>query len=360
VKSAREIKGLTQSALAKSLGLNDRQSISDIENGKRSLQADEMLALADLLEQDIEFFIDPFIVTGEAQFNWRADPCVSEETLNDFEHKAGRYIGLLRWLREQGNPKPSALKQSLRLSMQSSYEDAQECAESLVVELGLGIIPAENLIDAIETTLDIPVLFIDAATRPEAGSISGATCHLDEMNVILINRNESEARRFFDLAHELFHALTWDRMQPTRRESNSLEERGKNKRIEQLADNFAAALLTPGDALNKLVDKGKINNISYLYDVATLFRVTPSALAWRLHNLKLIKEDTRQQLLQGKQWSSPFTQPKPFSMALVRMLHETLEHGRLSAHKAAKTMGLGLNELNELFAQYELHAPFEL
>jgi hypothetical protein len=42
------------------------------------------------------------------------------------------------------------------------------------------------------------------------------------------------------------------------------------------------------------------------------------------------------------------------------MLHEALENGRLSARKAAKAMGLGLGGLTELFAQYDLAAPFEL
>ena len=66
VKAAREAKGWTQDQLAQGLGLNDRQSVSDIENGKRALKPDELLALSDLLERDIEFFIDPFAVAGEA------------------------------------------------------------------------------------------------------------------------------------------------------------------------------------------------------------------------------------------------------------------------------------------------------
>jgi hypothetical protein len=42
------------------------------------------------------------------------------------------------------------------------------------------------------------------------------------------------------------------------------------------------------------------------------------------------------------------------------MLHKALENGRLSARKAAKAMGLGLSGLTDLFAQYDLPAPFEL
>ena len=79
VKAAREAKGWTQDQLTQGLGLNDRQTVSDIENGKRALKPEEMLTLSDLLDRDLEFFIDPFAVAGEAQFSWRAAPEVPED-----------------------------------------------------------------------------------------------------------------------------------------------------------------------------------------------------------------------------------------------------------------------------------------
>lgn len=76
-------------------------------------------------------------------------------------------------------------------------------------------------------------------------SIPGATCHLEEMGVILINRNENEARRFFDLAHELFHALTWDADKPDHRGVQLRSKiANKGKRIEQLANSLSC----PSDA----------------------------------------------------------------------------------------------------------------
>lgn len=360
VKAARATKGWTQDQLTQSLGLKDRQSISDIENGKRALKPEELLMLSDLLNRDIEFFIDPFAVAGEAQFSWRAAPEVPEGSLDGFELKAGQWIGLLRWMREQQDSRASVLKRALRLSVQSSFEDAQERAESLAAELDLGVIPAESLIDKIERELDIPVLFVDTLETEDGQSISGATCHLEEMGVILINRNEIESRRIYNLAHELFHALTWDTMKPEHRESNSIEDRNKKKRVEQLADNFAAALLMPRASLEKLIDRDRKSDIAHLCEVAALLRVAPIALAWRLFNLKLIDEDIRRCLSLEKQRSSVSGPPKRFSATFVRMLHEVLENGSLSARKAAKTMGLGLGGLTELFAQYDLSAPFEL
>jgi Zn-dependent peptidase ImmA (M78 family)/transcriptional regulator with XRE-family HTH domain len=359
VKAAREAKGWTQDQLTQGLGLNDRQSVSDIENGKRALKSDELLQLSDLLDRDIEFFLDPFAVAGEAQFSWRADPDVPEASLDGFELKAGQWIGVLRWLREQQGGRASVLKRALRLSAQSSFEDAQERAESLCAELDLGVIPAETLIEKIERELDIPVLFVDTLEADDGKSISGATCHLEEMGVILINRNETEARRYYDLAHELFHALTWDAMKPEHRESNSIEERSKGKRIEQLANNFAAALLMPRASLDKLLDRNRLDDIAHLCEIAALLRVAPVALAWRLFNLKLITENARRLLVQERQ-RSVSGPPKRFSPSFVRMLHQALEQGRISARKAAKAMGLGLGGLTELFAQYDLAAPFDL
>jgi transcriptional regulator with XRE-family HTH domain len=72
VKAARESAGWNQERLAAALGFNDRQSISDIENGKRRVQADELVTLSDALDRDIEFFLNPFAVAGEAQLSWRA------------------------------------------------------------------------------------------------------------------------------------------------------------------------------------------------------------------------------------------------------------------------------------------------
>jgi len=79
-----------------------------------------------------------------------------------------------------------------------------------------------------------------------------------------------------------------------------------------------------------------------------------------LFNLDLIDVETRRKLSHEKQRSSVSGPPKRFSPTFVKMLHDALENGRLSARKAAKAMGLGLSGLNELFAEHDLSPPFEL
>lgn len=359
VKAAREDKGWTQEQLTAAMGINDRQTLSDIEKGKRLVKPDELVLLSDVLDRDVEFFLDPFAVTGEAQFNWRAAPEIDEASLDAFELKAGQWIGLLRWLRASENQQ-GPLKHSLRLTAQSSFEDAQARAESLVQALELGDVPAERLIERVERGLDIPVLFVDTVQTEEGESISGATCHLQDLGVILINRHEPEARRFYDLAHELFHALTWDAMQPDHRESNSVEDRSRGKRIEQLANNFAAALLMPTASLDRLIDRRRIDDAAHLAEIAAQLRVAPAALAWRLFNLRWITEPTRQALLSERQRLSRSATPKRFSPVFVAMLHRAIDQGRLSARKAAKAMGMSLTQLVDLFAEHSLAAPYEI
>ena len=58
-----------------------------------------------------------------------------------------------------------------------------------------------------------------------------------ELDAVLISRREFAGRRHFDLAHELFHILTWDAMPPEH--SETARETGGN-RVEQLANTFAA------------------------------------------------------------------------------------------------------------------------
>ncbi len=65
-------------------------------------------------------------------------------------------------------------------------------------------------------------------------------------DAVLINRREVAGRRHFDLAHELFHVLTWDTMPPDHVEA--AVETSRN-RVEQLANKFASAVLMPAAVL---------------------------------------------------------------------------------------------------------------
>ena len=324
------------------------------------MKSDELLKLSDVLDKDVEFFLDPFTVVAEAQYSWRASPDLPKSELDRFESEASGWIGMLRWLRQLESSAHSPLKYALQLDIHSTFELAQRHAELLVEQHQLGPVPALKLVDWIEKQLDIPILFVDTGRRLKQGAISGAACHLRELGVILVNRHESAPRRYFDLAHELFHTLTWEAMLPDYRESNSIEDRKSAHRVEQLANNFAAALLMPRATLDSLIDQTRLNDAHHLAEIAKQLRVTADALGWRLLNLRMIDKPTRAELSQQKHTDVEEELPRLFSLAFVRLLHLALEKGQVSARRAAKALGMPLSELAALFTLYDLPAPFEL
>jgi XRE family transcriptional regulator, fatty acid utilization regulator len=144
-----------------------------------------------------------------------------------YERNAGRWIAAFRPIAPQVGRASPLLRRALGLTRHSRFEDAMEAGERFTAEFDLGDVPARRLAEVMERELGILVLMVDAFE-----GISGAACRLPELDVVLINRYEVAGRRHFDLAHELFHILTWDAMPPEHAEE--AREVGGN-RVEQLA-----------------------------------------------------------------------------------------------------------------------------
>ena len=184
---------------------------------------------------------------------------------------------------------------------------------------------------------------------------------MPDFTCILINRNEPAVRRVFDLAHELFHALTWEAMPPRPVESNTLDSRGSGKRnrIEQLADNFAASLLMPSALLEPKFRSINVSDMEQLRALATYFEVSPAALAWRLFSLRWIDSTTRDALKSMHSLEHPCgARPKLYSAKFVSLLSRAMSEGRLSPRKGAKLLELNLDALDELLNQYGHEAPY--
>lgn len=360
IRAAREALGLTQKALSSSLGFADRQTLSTIEKGERRIQPAELVRFSQELRKPIEWFIDPFVIAGEACFSWRVSPEVSNESLDDFESRIGQFVGLFRFLKVALQGPSNPLTQVLRMPAYPTFEDAWDWGESLAQQLELGLIPSQHLVERIESKLDLPILFIDAQTNSSPDGISGAMCRLPDLGAIVINRRESLVRRHFDIAHELFHALTWDKMTPERREDPDAKPPARNRRIEQLADNFAAAVLMPKSSLTQLIDPARFDDAEHLSEVARELQVSTGALAYRLFNAKMIDEPTRSKLCVLKMVKAQTEPPRLLCESFVTLLHDGIARGHVSARKAAKALSMTLEELASLMRDYDKTAPFAI
>jgi Zn-dependent peptidase ImmA (M78 family) len=214
----------------------------------------------------------------------------------------------------------------------------------------------------VEGKLGILVLMVDAIK-----GISGAACRVRDLDAVLINRNEVIGRRNFDLAHELFHILTWDAMPPAHIEDASeggASRAGKKSRVEQLADNFAGALLMPKKILERLGPWGKDLG-KCLNKVATELQVTATALKWRLVAAGLLDRTTADAVSDVELRSSvPMTTkskpPTMFSKTFMEVIAAALSEGLLSMRRAAELLDVAVDDIPDLCTAYGLEARDEL
>lgn len=347
IRHLREQAGMTQADFAEKAGLRTAQIVSAIENGEREVTADELVTLAECFDKDVEFFVDPTLLVGEGKFSWRTT--AAPQTLDDFESKAGRWIAAWREAGRLQSKRCVPFVQSIPLDDRSFFEEAWNAAEEIVTTWDLGPYPAEKLGDQVEEKLDILVLYVDAPRE-----ISGAACWVKEFGTILINRVEHEGRRNFDLAHELFHLLTWQAMPPTHIEKP--DATGRRPRAELLADNFAGALLMPRSSVyNAYNHRGDRPLVEWLVDTAPLFKVSAAALYWRLVALRIVNNDFGQSV-EPLRWKVEYNKaPRRFSKKFLERIHHATENGHFSASFVAKLLETDRGGLDELFASYRLN-----
>ena len=359
IKALRQARGLSQDDVARLLGFNDRQTISTIEMGTRRVTAQELLLATEKLGAPLEYFTDPFRLEGEGRFSWRQTG-VPPDRLSEYESNASRWIAAYRTLAPQVGRETCLMRPSLGLTRRSTYEDAIEAGERFAVEFGLGDVPAQRLGAAMEEALGILVLMVDA----EEG-ISGAACRLPDLDAVLIARHEIVGRRHFDLAHELFHILTWEAMPPKHVEE-AVETGGD--RVEQLANNFAAAVLMPPAVMAQFGRWRKMDAealVAQLNRTATELRVTSSALRWRLVALGELPAARARELPEallrnnGGVEEVP-TPPALFSRPFAEVLGMALEQGCVSTRRSAELVDVPIDELPGLLAAHGVEHNVEL
>jgi len=358
LKSRRETLGLSQEDVSRLMNFNNRQTLAAIENGRRRIRPEELVLAARALDVEPDFFTDPYVAAGEAAFSFRATDG-DEGTLADFESQAGRWLATYLELGEEEGKPISFLAPSLALSPRSSYEDAVAAADDVRRGLGLGKIPTTDLEPALQREWGLLVLYVD----PPAG-ISGAASRMRGLHAILVNRNESPGRRHFDLAHELFHLLTWDAMPPRRVDAKTFSGRGAG-RVEGLADNFAAALLMPTETIRNLWnDRDQIPLASWMTATAAQLGVSGPALKWRMHNLGLVSRSglpTDAELADAARGASRYDEkPLPFNASFVHRMYTGVESGRLSLRKASRLLSLDTTGFAALCEAYGRRLSYEV
>ena len=385
------------------MGLNHRQIVTRIEDGKRSLTAEELIRAIDLLGVDLDYFTDPFRLEGEGEFTFRTGPDAESEAVDEFEHRAGRWIAMYRELSRELGRQPRWLELKVALWRRSSFGDARDAGAAFGERMELGDCPAAALRSALEDRLGILVLEVDAPP-----GIASAAVRVPGLNCVLINRHAPEGDRSYGMAHGLFHLLTWDAIPPDRLEPVRVPRRGKGWHVARLAESFATALLMPWPVLRRqwddveswtvlepagTVNPGERSGVSpgarsrtstgepsrilsegaigrsddlhaRLIEGAAELRVSVDTYVRRLRRLYLLSReqvaalDHRHLVTSGRSSGRGAAIPS-FSGEFVRCVADALGAGRLSVRRATSLLDLSLPELASLLTSYGHEADFE-
>ena len=203
LKTARKSLGLTLVEAAKRLGFPSYQTLKSLEDGQREIRASELLKLSKV------YFVSIGRLLGEKEiqlgntFLWRKPPQVKikKQIEAEISYRCEQYNLLEKLL----NLKAKRIQLfNVTIDDISSNNDVDNLSERFCDSLSLGSRPAFTLQKVLEQNIGVKILF---ETIPEGSAIS--TFSNEFGAVIVINSDEAPWRRNYDLAHELFHLVTW-------------------------------------------------------------------------------------------------------------------------------------------------------
>jgi len=329
-------------------------TLSEFENGKREPRLPQLKELADLFHRSTTFFLEEGPLPQEIVL-WRQKPTSpdAESVQAELLRLAEQYHNLERWcdaFEELHLPAASGSHVQFR------YAQAEKLAHDFRTKHGLGERPGQSLLRVLEEICKVKVFHM-----PFEPTGSAACTYSDRYGAaILLNSNNVRWRRNFDLAHELFHLLTWNVFRGGEA-SLSVEA---SKQEEKLATCFARNLLMPQEPLRIAIDSqlGERTKLSFddLFEAARQFDVSVEALLWQMtfvYNLsKEVVEKNIEQLRDRmsfwdkRQHDTPPSRPLRFEA----LANEALRKGLISTGRFAEYLGI---TRRQAMRQVEQEAP---
>ncbi len=345
IKEERKRCNLRQDDVAKYMGWDSsaHSIVVELEAGRRELKAWELYKLAQLFHIQIEdFFKEGATVTP--LILWRNKP---EDTAalkeRQFIQRCEDYKFLEDLLGEKLPVKRDLPKHKLDIK-KTTFGWANEIADMVRNELNLGEFPAATLPRILEENYGVRFMAL-----PLGKDGSAASTVYDFGPAILLNSNEVSWRQSFSVAHDLFHLITWDEITF----KQIISSADLDKRNEQLANAFAAGLLMPEGSLRqqilRLCEDEKLK-FSSLVALAREYRVSTSALLYRLEYLGFLAKNVVEKTLKDKSFKS--LDKQSFSKAheneiqigdrFIRLAYLAYQFSKISRSRLARLLNVSL------------------
>jgi len=356
LQSARENIGLTLKEVAEKTGIDD-SCLNAYEKRRSQPRLSQLSKLAEVYQVPLSFFFEEKIPEPQVVL-WRKKPENEKAIQAQFLKFCTQYRQLETWAGERVvRTLPDNLDD---FGVQFGYSQAAVLADRTRQAMGLGDYPGESLYSVLEEVYGVKIFHLDL------GELGTAACAESPLfgYAILLNPKCCSWRRNHDLAHELFHLLTWERF----KHNEGICQPSENE--EKLAACFAANLLLPEnpvrEAVCKLADEEHRITLSRLDSIARQFAVSLESLLRRMHFLYGWKEEqTKVYIDEAKKYiqknprpdgGTPSAYPERYRMLAIRVFRS----GGLSLRRFAEMMNISRREAEQYIdkdVDYEIPTP---
>lgn len=332
--NARKIRGFSQRELCARLeGQISSNAIAKYETGKMLPSSQNLIAIAEALGFDVDYFFRPFTVNID---------------LNSFEFRKRSSLPA---------KKETAIKESIALSIEKYVEietithdgahfelnysdikigtdnDARSLGARFRQDLNLGIDCISTPIDVLETN-GVKVIEIDSDPKFDGSCVRNLG-----LPVIVLNKNLTSERRRLTLFHELAHLIL------------AFEEGAD---VERLCNVFANEVLLPSAVLKSLLGEHR-KNISWkeLKMIQEGFGISVEAILVKAKQIGIISESTHRSLCidmnsnaELKRRVQESAYPKEVSFRFERLVFKALADNMITISKAASLLDCSVDEVN--------------
>ena len=277
LRQARVLKKISMEQLASMIGNSvSKQAISKYETAKMMPNSTVLVALANALDVEPDYFFRPFTFDlNEFKVSFRKKSNTSAKDVNALkvriQDKVERYLEIEEIL---GKNNDTMLETDGELL--STPVQMQEQANRLRDEWHLGYDAIGNVQDVLEEH-GIKVICTEAPCSFDG--VSGIVNGKDYIVVLNKNQNHVERRRFTTM-HELGHLLFDKRFAPTL----TLRER------EKLCDVFANEMLLPSMVVRRVFSTSEKISTFEVRQLQMVYGISFDAIMHKLHDLGIIND----------------------------------------------------------------------
>ena len=345
LKLARKKSGLSLRALSAALNEDvSAQAIGKYERGEMMPGSQLLTKLASALDVSLEYLLSDQIEALEG-VEFRTTSRTSAKDRARVEAEVIEQLERYLTIEEVLGFEPSPWEKSLGLPRRIEHEEeAENLAEELRAQWGLGIDPIPNMTSLLEEK-GLKVLVLPLPDR-----VSGFTCLVrrhdnnELVPVIVVNQRKSLERRRHTLGHELAHRLL-DETSPVKHE--------------RACDIFAGAFLaTRAHLIEEVGPERKALSFKEIVQLKRMYRVSAAGLLVRLKQIGVISGSTLTYAFQtyAKGWRK--VEPEALEPTGEEGLHEiprrferlcyrALAEQYISPGKAMELLGQSLERIEE-------------